>query len=60
METELINEKTDSISLSKNSRGYTWDLKIYTDNLKDKQDEVISELKKIDTKMQDNFKAEGK
>ncbi len=56
MEAELINEKTDSISLSKNSKGYTWDVKIYCDDLKNEQDKIIEELKKINNKMQENFK----
>lgn len=41
---ELKNEKQSSISLTKNSKGYTWDIKLY---FEDDADKTLAEIERI-------------
>jgi hypothetical protein len=52
---ELINEKQSSISIEKNSKGYNWSIKLYYNEAKTKNIEVIEELKRIDNKLKIEF-----
>ena len=52
---EQSSDKTDSISLSKNSKGYTWDIKIYNDDLWKNHLVIVQRLKDIDTQMNSTF-----
>jgi len=54
-EEKLTNEKQDSISVSKNSKGHTWDIKIYFDADKRKASDVISSIQQIDEELKDTF-----
>lgn len=52
----LTTETLSSISIDKNSKGYSWSLKLYF-NESDPQaaDNSIQELKRLDTKLQQTF-----
>lgn len=55
MEAEKINERPDSIKLSHNSKGYTWEIKLYVEDL-ELGEAVINRLKEIDNKMVEEFR----
>ncbi len=52
---ELTNEKQDSIKLSKNSKGYVWEIKRYYDFSKTKPEDVIKQLGEIDKELKEKF-----
>ena len=54
-EIETTIEKQDSIKLSKNSRGYTWEIKRYYDFSITTSKEVIDQIRKINEQMQNSF-----
>ena len=43
----FFNKSQCSVEVSKNSKGYTWSIKVYADKI----DECIEETKKADEKM---------
>lgn len=45
------NDKQDSIELTKNSRGYTWKIKVYYDGDSMSADEAQDRIRRIDTRM---------
>jgi len=50
--SEITNtEKQDSIELTKNSRGYTWKIKVYYDGDNMSADEAQDRIRRIDTRM---------
>ncbi|MFA5412895.1 MAG: hypothetical protein WC350_06130 [Candidatus Micrarchaeia archaeon] len=58
---EILDRKTDSISVSKTSTGkYSWDVKIYTDDLLDEEKcrQVIEKIRGIHTTLAEKFKGE--
>ena len=55
---ELVrsNENTDSISLRKTSRGWSWDLKLYyTYDTDEDLDNALSKLKNVNTKLKEEY-----
>lgn len=58
METELNPSSTESIKLIKNSRGYTWEVKVFPNyslefaNIEERDAEWLKRLKSIDESMQ--------
>ncbi len=54
-EIKNISEQQDSIKVTKNSKGYTWEVKRYYDFSKKKPEEVISEIESIDKELQKKF-----
>jgi hypothetical protein len=56
MNEETINtERQDSIKISKNSKGYTWEVKRYYDFEKTKPEVVITQIKEIDHQLAEKF-----
>ena len=52
---ELLNEKTSSVTLKKDSKGnYNWDLKIYFSD--ENEDKVLERLESLDNKIKEKFK----
>lgn len=53
---ELIkqNEKTDSIELTKNSKGYTWSIKIYGD-LMSEDNTILSRVEQYNKDIKEKF-----
>lgn len=61
-ETEIIRDKTDSISVSRTSTGkYSWDVKIYSKNLVDEVEaEIVFErVKLLHEKLRKEYGGEG-
>ena len=55
METEITNEKQDSVKLIKNSKGYNWQIKRYYNYNETKPEEVIKQLQDIDKELGRKF-----
>jgi hypothetical protein len=55
--TEAItnSDKQDSICISKNSKGYTWDIKRYYDFSNSKPEEIIKQIEEINQQLQKKF-----
>ena len=51
----LVDEKLDSIKVSRNSRGFTWEIKRYYDFQTKTSDEVLRELEQINQKLQQKY-----
>ena len=49
------NDKQDSIGLTKNSRGYTWKIKVYYDGDNMSADEAQDRIRRIDTRMKNIY-----
>ena len=49
--------KQDSISLSKNSKGYTWDIKIYSKDLMTESDAIQAKIGVIDAALNSKYGA---
>ena len=49
------NDKQDSIELTKNSRGYTWKIKVYYDGDNMSADEAQDRIRRIDTRMKNIY-----
>lgn len=45
--TTIFNKSQCSINLSKNSKGYTWDVKAYADTMEEAHKIVVEENKKL-------------
>jgi hypothetical protein len=56
METSIINEKPDSISIEKNSKGYNWAIKLYYDGQKTQHKDIIVKLEQINNDLKDKFR----
>ena len=56
MESSQLNENQDSIKISKTSRGYSWEIKLYYDIQRTKPEEVITRLGEIDNALKLKFK----
>lgn len=54
-EEKILNEKQDSIKLNHNSKGYTWEIKLYYDLDKITSAEIIQKIKKIDEELKISF-----
>ena len=54
-EENLINEKQDSIKISKTSKGYTWEIKLYYDFNHKYYKDVFKELQDIDKELNKTF-----
>lgn len=58
-EKELINERQDSISLSRTSKGqYSWDIKLYYNIVETSHETIITKLDEINKKLKQSFKSE--
>lgn len=57
-EQNKTNEQQDSIKISKNSKGYTWEVKRYYNFEKTKPETVISQLEEIDQQLKTTFKGD--
>jgi hypothetical protein len=55
MSEETLAEKQDSIKISKNSKGYTWEVKRYYDFEKTKPEAIIKQLQDIDKQLAEKF-----
>ena len=55
---ELTNEQQDSIKVSKNSKGHTWEIKRYYDFSKAKPKDIIEQIEKIDEELKKKFGGE--
>ncbi len=56
---QLLDRKTDSISVSKTSTGkFSWDVKVYSDDLMsvEKQGAVVAQIEAINKKLGETFK----
>jgi hypothetical protein len=56
MEQTTISDKQNSIEVNKNSKGYTWSIKLYYNEEKVDSDTIIDKIEQIDRKLQDKFK----
>lgn len=52
---EILKENRDSIKISKTSRGYSWDIKLYYDNSSTDPSVIIEKLKAIDLILKKEF-----
>jgi len=55
MEERLVAEKQDSIKISKTSRGYSWEIKLYYDVDKIDPIHINEKLAEIDSDLQRRF-----
>jgi hypothetical protein len=55
MSQETLTEKQDSIKISKNSKGYTWEVKRYYDFENTKPAEIISQIEDINKQLSLKF-----
>lgn len=56
VEETILQEKKDSIEVSHNAKGdYSWKGKIYFDSATESADDVVYELKEIDTRLREMF-----
>jgi hypothetical protein len=59
MEKELINERQDSISLSRTSKGqYSWDIKLYYNIVETSHETIITKIAEINNNLKERFKSE--
>lgn len=53
---EKVVEKNSSISVTKNTKGYTWDIKIYFEfDNSDSANKVMTEIERIDQELHKKF-----
>ena len=53
---EKITEKQSSIKISRNTKGqYTWDIKVYFDDDKKTQDDIVTYIEDLNNKVKTNF-----
>ena len=55
IEATINSDKQDSISITKNSRGYTWDIKRYYNFDSKNPEEIINQIAEINKKLQEKF-----
>lgn len=61
MEETRINERTDSIKLSRTSKGlYSHEIKIYYNGTDTNPNEIIEKIDNIDKKLKETFKGDVK
>ena len=51
-EEKLLNEKQDSIKLTKTTKGYTWEIKLYNNAEADK---TLAEIDRINEQLKKNY-----
>ena len=51
-EEQLLNEKQDSIKLTKTTKGYTWEIKLYNNAEADK---TLAEIDRINEQLKKNY-----
>ena len=54
-EEKLVSEKQDSIKISKTSRGYSWEIKLYYNNDEIEPFEINEQLQEIDKDLKRRF-----
>ena len=55
IQKETLNEKPDSVSLKRNSKGYTWDIKLYYDCQKEGYEPILATLSEINSKLKQDY-----
>lgn len=55
MEQQQISDKQNSISIDKNSKGYTWSIKLYYNEEKTTATDIINQIKQIDSELKAKF-----
>ena len=55
---QTTNEQQDSVKVSRNSKGYTWEIKRYYDFSQTKPEAVIKQIENINKELQQKFGGE--
>ena len=56
MAEEKFTEKQSSIKISRNTKGqYTWDIKVYFNEDKKTQDDIVTYIEDLNNKIKTNF-----